>query len=582
MWIAFVLRARGASNGEHPNRIVAGASCELAILREDGDGPFYPHVIEEESNATYRFFAGRIIGHSSRTVPNAAPFSASAKAEPDGSWIGLEFDRANGTVRIASDLFNQQRWFYGRIGQQWVFANSLRCLQRVAAPRPQIDERAIPYMLRMGYLPEPFTPLRDVFSLGSGMQLEVGLHESKLSSRSKLPVHRRNLLSGEEHGEHVAQTLVDEVTREITGLDHVWIPLSGGVDSRFLLACALESLAPEAISTVTFGSAHSLDARIGSALAKMCGVKNLFLPMDDRPLNAILDHNFAVSEGLYWTVPDYPVGPFNDALPANAVALSGYVGDPVFGSKEGKLSSSEPAAGREAELIRTYWKAATYAAPSDVMALCDLNDDDPLHVRDIYRAIVGSTMMESFDYFYFGQHSVNRTLYAVTPARHKAFYVMPFISRAVLDCAFAIPGALRHSQRAYFAALKARFPEFYAFPTTRNHGYPIANRRSFPLLLTRAHRRMMRELDERLGESFGWHVYHNPRANYAHPRELLRRKHREAVLEGLARLDRVSLIKRGALHAVKQRVVNGKGVDPQLLRGLLTVSQWVEVYGNQA
>lgn len=578
MFIAYQFRERGSAVSELQSRVIAGTQWELAISQDHADGPFYPQVIENDHDDDFRFFAGRVVGHLSAMAPAVAPFSFATDADPDGSWIALEFEKSTDTLKIASDVFNVQRWFYCRNGKGWIVANSLRYLARVATTKPAIDERAIPYLLRMGYVPEPFTPLRDVFSLGTGQQITFSRSESQLVERAVLPVHRRQNLVTKNIGEQLSHVLIDEVAQQIRGLDQMWIPLSGGIDSRFLLACALNTVSPEKISTVTFGSSESLDVKIGSALAKRCGVRNIVLPMDARPLSEIVDQNFAVAEGLYWTVPDYPVQSFNDTLPPNSIALSGFVGDPVFGSKEGKLSIHEMAVGREEELIKFFWKSGTYVSPELIAPLLNMGNDDPLQVSEIFRNIPGLSMMERFDNWYFGQHSVNRTLFAVTPARRNVFYVTPFISRAVLDTAFAMPTEMRKEQRAYFAALKSGFPDFYAYPTTRNHGFPLAERRTLNLTLTRWRRGLLRELDERLGDRFGWHLFHSPRANYSHPRELLKPSHRDEVIAAVERLRSLPIMQGQQLDKINENIARGYGVDPQLLRGLITVSQWVKAF----
>lgn len=573
MWIAFTLKRGEAADAA---RVVRGATWNLVIERDDHNGPFYPHVLEADGADRFRFVAGRIVGHAHNTLPDVPPFAGAR--EPDGGFIALEFDKANGTLKIASDVFNAQRWFYRQTEDGWLIANSLRWLYRVSAVKPALELRAVPYLLRMGYIPEPYTPLTGVLSLATGQQLEIEHGTPTVRQRAAIPVERRATTISADAPHQIAELLRDEVKRQIGGLEQVWIPLSGGIDSRFLLACALTAVPAEAIHTMTFGSSHSLDVRIGSALARQCGVKNVTLPLDERSIAPILDDNFAVAEGVYWTVPDYPVRAFGDALPDNTIALSGFVGDPVFGSKEGKLSILEAAAGRENELAKTFWKGGTYVSEEIVNALCDSNEHDPLKVKDIFRAIPGRTMMERYDYWYFGQHSVNRTLFAVTPARAKAFYAMPFIANPVLDLAFALPTELRRGQHAYFAALETGFPEFYNFPTTRNHGFPLHVRRSPALALTRVRRGLLRALDEKLGNRFGWHLFHSPRANYAHPRELLRRKHRADVLSALDALRAMPVLNRAQLEKIGRHVTRGYGVDPLLLRGLLTLAQWLKEY----
>lgn len=61
---------------------------------------------------------------------------------------------------------------------------------------------------------------------------------------------------------------------------HFLIPLSGGRDSRLLLALALKHYSKDKITTFTFGQKGTLDFEIGKGLAKRLGCKSIILPFD--------------------------------------------------------------------------------------------------------------------------------------------------------------------------------------------------------------------------------------------------------------------------------------------------------------
>ena len=556
------------------------------IHRDASDGPCYPQLAEHTSETFYRFFAGRLVGvPSSSAVPAGHPISSESAAdwafpegEPDGSWIALKYDLQRSTLSIAADIFNVQRWFYYQHGGSWYVANSLRCLHRIA-PGLEIEWRAVPYLLHHGYLPRRLTPLKNVYELDAGEVLTVEHGVGTITRRAHLPVQRRPVFTEANPAERVANTIADAVRAEVSGVNELVVPISGGMDSRFLLGCALQALPPESITSLTFGLPTSLDLKIGTALARKLGVKNIALPMDERPIGEILRDNFATAEGMYWTVPDYSVKPFREALPVGSLLLSGYIGDPVFGSKEGK-APLEPVAGREEEMLGLLRKAGDVVPWTEVLPLLSEPTRDPLQLEDELRALPGQLMQERFDFWYFGTHTTNRTHYAVTPARRQAFFLMPFIHRRVLDTAFALPAEERLGQRAYRQAMKLRFPELYRFPTKRNYGFPIDQSGGIDMLAARSWRKLWSTVDDVLGPLLGRTIYRHPKFNYDHPRALHDRRHRADVSAALENLEHLPVFNPAAVRSFHDAY--RKGVfDNGLLRGLLTVHQWVVQFGDK-
>jgi asparagine synthetase B (glutamine-hydrolysing) len=240
--------------------VYSAGSQPLQVYRDEADGYYYPHVAERVSDTSHRFFAGRLTGvPASKSLPADHPVSSNNAAdwsfpsgEPDGSWIALKYDRERDALSIAADVFNVQRWYYHRRGEQWYLANSLRYLFRTV-PGLEIEWRAAPYMLHYGYLPRRLTPLKDVAQLDAGEVLTISRGIGSVSRRVHLPVHRRPILESGNHAESVANAVYGAVSREISDLDHLMLPISGGMDSRFLLGCALSILPPEKITTLTFG-----------------------------------------------------------------------------------------------------------------------------------------------------------------------------------------------------------------------------------------------------------------------------------------------------------------------------------------
>ena len=566
--------------------VYSAGSRPLQVHREESDGYYYPHIAEQVSETAHRFFAGRLTGvPASPFLPADHPVSLGSagdwsfpSGEPDGSWIALKFDRERDVLSIAADVFNVQRWYYHRHGEQWYLANSLRYLFRIAEGL-EIEWRAASYMLHYGYLPRRLTPLKDVFELDASEVLTISRGVGTVSRRAHLPVHRRPVLDSGSHAEAVADTVREAVSREIGDLDYLMLPISGGMDSRFLLGCALSILPPEKITTLTFGWPSSFDFRIGTRLTNRLGVKNIPLPMDDRPVGKLLRENFATAEGMYCAVPDYPVAPFREAVPPQCFVLSGYMGDPVFGSKEGS-APDEPVEGREREMLALLRKSATYVPWTTVASFLSDPTPDSLHLERDLQDLPGNTMQERYDFWYFGTHTTNRTHHAVTPVRSRALFLMPFLHRRVLDLAFALPVSERLERRAYLAAMRLRYPDLFRFPTKRNFGFGAQRKEDLGVWTVRLWRKLWLTLDETLGPPLDKIIYRHPKFNYEHPRGFAAKQHQADVLTALSELKTVPAFESATLERARAAYM-ARRLDINLLRCLLTVHQWLVHYGKK-
>jgi hypothetical protein len=586
MFICFILSERSHGSPQTSQRI-DGRDWTIEIIRSADDGPWYPHVAEQITDTDYRFFAGRLAGVSpSPELPPFSPFASSIAAdwdfpseEPDGSWIALKFDRHSDTLSIASDLFLLQRWYYAEIGGRWFFANSLRFLFSCAKD-VEIDWRGAAYLLTLTYIPGRYTPLKNVFSLRSGETLIVERGRGRVKNRAAFPVFERlPFLADREISGSIHNALHDAVASELAGLENVVVPLSGGIDSRFLLAFALQVFPPEKITTMTFGHPSSLDFRIGTSLARALHVRNVALPTDDLPVRTLVEENFAAAEGVHSAYPFYPIRPYREVFGNCDLILSGYVGDVVFGSYD--LSDCERHTVRSAEsLIEFLTNSLCESLPCVVRPFLADGDSDPLDAFAELRAVPDAERPAAYHRWIYKNHQMNRTNFALEVHRDCAFYLAPFVHRRVLDVAYAVPPALRIGERAFFRALNGQNPALYQYPSTANFGFPL-NYSGIGIYLARAWRKTLSTIDEKFAARWGRILYHHPRIKYRHHRELSRRLHRDSVLQCLEYLRQVPALNPAALADLRARYLKSQPLPWPLLRELFTLHLWLKHYGKQ-
>lgn len=129
------------------------------------------------------------------------------------------------------------------------------------------------------------------------------------------------------------EKIVDQFDDDIT---HV-VPLSGGYDSRLVLAGLIDTISRDQIIAVTFGMPGSYDYRIGSKLAQTAGVDHRKINITpgkfpwthDRMLRSAKNFKWPTKLFRGYTALEY--GFQRDELTENCVYWIGYLGGPVSG-----------------------------------------------------------------------------------------------------------------------------------------------------------------------------------------------------------------------------------------------------------
>lgn len=129
------------------------------------------------------------------------------------------------------------------------------------------------------------------------------------------------------------EALLQSIERDFNTADDHVVPLSGGYDSRLILAALREFVPADQIHTYTFGEPGSYDYELGTKVAKAAGTRHVTLPLRWSSWHrADLDHNALRSRGqglLFYMHPTRLL----EMMYGGTTMWSGYAGDLVAGSK---------------------------------------------------------------------------------------------------------------------------------------------------------------------------------------------------------------------------------------------------------
>lgn len=259
-----------------------------------------------------------------------------------------------------------------------------------------------------------------------------------------------------------------------TDQKHV-VPLSGGMDSRAILAALLEHTSAENISTYTFGTPGTLDFEIGNKVATQAGTKHTSFALTDH--HYTLDEMLAVSKSVDHQTVLFHNPPLNELKNRYRDSLfwSGYIGDAITGGHFHNNHTDILDAKKEYLHHFAYTKSIN-------LINCDENDFlDHINYNWLDNKIL------SFEEQILYQERIQKL--TAPHVLMKGFqYKTPFINNEFMDFMFSIDNKYRNEQYLYKKMLLKAFPGLFSIPLKNNLGLS-ASASDFKIMFQKAIRK---------------------------------------------------------------------------------------------
>jgi hypothetical protein len=237
------------------------------------------------------------------------------------------------------------------------------------------------------------------------------------------------------------------------------VPLSGGLDSRLVLAAVLEHCDASQLSTYTFGVPGSYDYEIGSLVAKVAGTKHCTYP-----INAITYHEDELIEValredcqtiLFYNAPLWEL----IKKCAGTVIWSGYVGDAVAGNHlHNPPSVTLEEAKRKYLINRTFVRSVKLNRGND---------------EDLLPFVSGGSLkadLLTWDEQVLFDDGIRK--FTVSHVLWKGFeYRTPLINTPWMDFMFSVPKEHRLGERLMIEVGCRAFPKLFDLPCKNRLGH---------------------------------------------------------------------------------------------------------------
>ena len=393
----------------------------------------------------------------------------------NGSFASAIYDRTEDKLTLVNDRYGLIKLFYYHDENHFCFSPKIRPLLVDESDKSLRKDAIIDFFL-FGYLLGDKTFFKRIHQLPPASVLEVSKNNMKLTKYWDYEYD-------EEYDARPQEELIDElgalwqraVERRIKRDETVIIPLSGGLDSRAILAAALRCTSKDNIITFTFGDPGSFDFEIGRMVAEKAGVKNVPFGVEKKDFEGQYNISMDDIEGMVDATPYFAIRGYEEMEEYGTHILSGYIGDFIMGSHMfPEMIKTNLITDNECE------KASNLILEKDL--LHTLNDIKNLLSHSICKKMDNPISKEelkknknkNLSNIYFKHFLENHTdKYSYfTVFRYRSFfnYSSPFLDNDLVDFMRRISPKLRFGQKLYTSMLSKKYPELFKLPTKTNQG----------------------------------------------------------------------------------------------------------------
>ena len=397
----------------------------------------------------------------------------SALAALDGTFAAAMYDARARKVHLVTDRCGLRQLCWTRRGDALAWATESKALLHLPGFSPVLDRLSLEAFLGIGYFVGNRTWLENVERLAPATCLTWDLRDRTIQERRYWDWGKVSADIGKASSRELAEELGRRFERAVerrcgTG-ERVGLTLSGGLDSRAILAAMPQDREP--VPALTFGSGNSSEVRIAAMAAARKGARH---------------HTFEIGPGNWlhpriagvWATDgqldlyhmhgvEYPG--LGDLF---ATALSGAGGDGIVGG--GHLF--------EAAGFSDYARNVLYLDPERSPALAAVLEEEFSRAGSAHALYVTHRMR------CFTLHGLQLWIAG------GADYRLPFLDNRFQELLFAIPTSLKRHNRLYRIMLLTTFPDFFKEIPWQATGLPL----TWPMWAVRG-RSKLRGLRRRLG-----------------------------------------------------------------------------------
>jgi asparagine synthase (glutamine-hydrolysing) len=363
--------------------------------------------------------------------------------ELNGLFSGVLIDRSRNRALLFNDRYGVERVYVHEAGNAVYFASEAKALLRVLPQLRAFDDDGVAEYLTYGCPLGGKTLFRGINLLeGASLWTFEGGGCRKTRYFEPQQWEQQTPLTADEYDEEFRPRFRKALPRYTRGEGRLGISLTGGLDTRMIMAC-LPDVRPQPIS-YTFCGLHgeTLDARIARRVAASCGLDHRLVRVDQdflRDFGSYVDRTVYITDGCAGATGAHEIYLNARARELAPIRLTGNFGSEVLRG----VSTFKPL-GLRSDLIAPDFGPAMRAAAERVQA----SSPDP----------VTFAAFQEVPLNLFG---------TMAAAKSQVVFRTPYLDNELVSLAYRAPAAVRTSPGPALRLIHSEAPALSAIATDR-------------------------------------------------------------------------------------------------------------------
>ncbi|MGA9532819.1 MAG: asparagine synthase-related protein [Anaerolineales bacterium] len=402
-------------------------------------------------------------------------------ADLNGAFAAAIWDAEAQNLTLITDRLGLQPLYYARTAWGLMFGSGVRSLLADGSISREIDRIAIAEFLTFDHVLRQRTFLTSVALMPQASVLRTDGDRLDLEQYwSPLLPELYGAYDEREYAERLNASIANAVKHMKSDSLPYGLLLSGGLDSRALLASMTADDAYQDLMTFTWGIPGCDDARFAAETARMTGVAHEFFPLPPTWLQESAEACVRTTDGMGNLVNLHAYATLDQESRSVDILYKGFMGDALFGFG----------------LRPRYWARYPRELVPDVhmdayrdydVLTIDLDDHHQVF-EDAFLEHVGDGILEDYRgvirdsnapelaaqriYIDLTQRVPRMTLNGVLMARQRTIVRLPFADNDLVDFGLQIPPGMLLNRRLFADAFVAADPEMAQIPFTPS-GEPL-------------------------------------------------------------------------------------------------------------
>lgn len=505
----------------------------------------------------------------------------------NGLFVAAIYDMSEEKITLVNDRYGLIKTYYyhnENINDVFSFSPKIKPLLTCNLDRKLRKDSIIDFFT-FGYLLGEKTFFNDIHQLPSASILEFSRGDLKITSYWNYEYNEdSNIKSEEDLIEELGNLWQQAVERRIKKDEKILIPLSGGLDSRAILAAALKCTSKENIITFTFGNPGSFDFEIGKMVAKKAGVTNIELGVEKESFEKQYRLSIDDIEGMIDATPYFAIKGYKGMKKYGNNILSGYIGDFVMGSHMYPTMLTKNIS-NELEFDSITDLFLEHEILFDVKIIDKLfsqhfcnNSSNPTSTKEISNQ-TNKNLANIFFKFFFENHTFNYSFFSVFRNRQLFNYKTPFLDNDLIDFMLNIPPEFRYQQKLYRKMLVKRYSDLFELPTKTNLGLKF-NVNNSRLLIRKGHVCFISKVNQLSSRLAKRKIFQDKGKNYIDYDDLLRKnsEYRNYMRSMITKIEEREYFNSNYIEEVWKLHMEGKKNYSNLFGLLVTFELFLQNY----